>query len=104
MAAAGSGHVEPVKYAWELDPHPAAVTDQNATVMHAAVTGLGQVPQPEICKVVEFLAEKGVPLDNKDARGRTPIDIADILPLDTVVDLLTQLIIKSGAVPTKSKR
>lgn len=105
MAAAGSGHVEPVKYAWELDPHPAAVTDTGATVMHASVTGTGGIAtQAEICKVVQFLAEKGVPLDNKDARGRTPIDIADVLPLDTVVDLLTQLIIKSGAVPTKSKR
>ena len=98
MAAAGSGHVEPVKYAWELDPHPAVVSDTGATVMHAAVTGTGGIAtQAEICKVVQFLADKGVPMDNKDARGRTPIDIADILPLDTVVDLLTQLIVKSGA-------
>jgi len=105
MAAAGSGHVEPVKYAWELDPHPAVVSDSGATVMHAAVTGTGGIStQAEICKVVQFLAEKGVPMDNKDVRGLTPIDIADRLPLDTVVDLLTQLIIKSGAVPTKSKR
>ena len=53
---------------------------------------------------MQFLADKGVPTDNKDARGRPPIDIADVLPLDTVVDLLTQLIVKSGAVPAKSKR
>ena len=55
--------------------------------------------QPEICKVVQFLADKGAPLDEKDARGRTPIDIADILPIDKAVDLLTQLIVKSGATP-----
>jgi hypothetical protein len=61
--------------------------------------------QPEICKVIQFLADKGAPLDEKDARGRTPIDIADGLPIDKAVDLLTELIKKSGATPkTPSKR
>ena len=105
MAAAGSGHIEAVKYAYELDPQVKAVTTTGETVMHSAVTGLGGVPQPEICKVVQFLAEKGVPLDAKDARGRTPMVIADILPLDTVVELLTRLIVQSGATPAiPSKR
>ena len=74
--------------------------------MHAAVTGTWRnSTQPEICKVIQFLADKGAPLDEKDARGRTPIDIADILPIDKVVDLLTELIMKSGATPkTPSKR
>jgi len=61
--------------------------------------------QPEICKVIQFLADKGSPLDEKDARGRTPIDLADILPIDKAVELITDLIIKSGATPkTPSKR
>jgi hypothetical protein len=35
----------------------------------------------------------------------TPIDVADILPIDKAVDLLTELIKKSGATPkTPSKR
>ena len=105
MAAAGSAHLEAVQYAYELDPHTDAVTSTGATVVHAAVTGVGPTAsQPEVCKIVDFLAEKGAPLGAKDARGRTPIDIADGLPLDQVVEELTRLIVKAGGVPTKSKR
>ena len=79
MAAAGSGHIEPVKYAYELDPEVKAVNTQGTTAMHAAVTfTLANSTQQQICEVVQFLADKGVPLDEKDARGRTPIAIADI--------------------------
>jgi len=49
--------------------------------------------------VVQFIADKGAPLDEKDGRGRTPIDIADGPPIDKAVELMTQLIIKSGAQP-----
>ena len=102
MSAAGSGHVGVVNYAYEFDQDVKAVTTTGATAMHAAVTfTTANATQPEICEVVQFLADKGVPLDEKDARGRTPIEIADILPIDKAVDLLTQLIIKSGAQPKK---
>ncbi|MCI0389738.1 MAG: ankyrin repeat domain-containing protein, partial [Acidobacteria bacterium] len=106
MQAAGSANLEVVKLAYELDPDVKAVTESRATVMHAAVTGVGPAAdQKEICKVIRFLAEKGAPLDERNDRGRTPIDIADILPLDQAVDLLTELIIKSGAKPkTPTKR
>jgi cytohesin len=106
MAAAGSGHVEAVQYAYELDPDVKAVTTTNATVMHASVFGsMLNSTQPEVCKVIQFLADKGAPLDERDARGRTPIDVADLLPIDKAVDLLTELIKKSGAAPkTPSKR
>jgi hypothetical protein len=106
MAAVGSGHVEVVKYVYELDPDVKAVTSTGGTLMHASVSGtMATSTQPEICKVIQFLADKGSPLDEKDARGRTPIDLADILPIDKAVDLLTELIKKSGATPkTPSKR
>lgn len=104
MSAAGSGHIEAVQYAYELDPDTKVVNNQKSTVMHAAVTGTGSVPQPEICKVVEFLASKGAPLNDKDARGRTPFDICDPLPLDQVQDVLTRLIVQAGGVAPKSKR
>jgi ankyrin repeat protein len=106
MSGVGSGHVEAVQYAYELDPDVKAMNATNATVMHAAVTGTMQnSTQLEICKVIQFLADKGAPLDEKDGRGRTPIDLADILPIDKAVDLLTDLIKKSGATPkTPSKR
>lgn len=100
MSAAGSGHVEAVKYAYELDPRVDAKTESGNTIMHAAVTGtLASATQPEICQVVQFLAEKGVPLDVKNNRGQTPLSIADIIPIDTAVTLLTQLIEKTGAKP-----
>jgi hypothetical protein len=68
--------------------------------MHAAVSGtLGVSTQAKICEVIAFLAEKGAKLDEKDRTGRTPIAIADILPIDKGVELLTELILKSGATP-----
>jgi len=98
MAAVGSGHVEAVRYAYELDSDVKAITATNSTVMHASVAGTMQnSTQLEICKVIQFLADKGTPLDEKDGRGRTPIDVADTLPIDKAVDLLTELIKKSGA-------
>ena len=106
MTAVGSGHVEAVRYAYELDQDVKALNANNATLMHASVSGTMQnSTQEEICKVIQFLADKGAPLDERDARGRTPIDVADILPIDKAVDLLTELIKKSGATPkTPSKR
>ena len=100
MAAVGSGHIDAVKYAYELDSDVKVANDQRTTLMHAAVTGTTQnATQQQICEVVQFLADKGAPLDEKDARGRTPIVIADVLPIDKAVELLTKLIIASGAQP-----
>jgi ankyrin repeat protein len=100
MAAVGSGHIEAVKYAFELDPEVKVVNDQRTTLMHAAVTGTTlNATQQQICEVIQFLADKGAPLDEKDARGRTPIVIADILPIDKAVELLTKLIVAGGAQP-----
>jgi uncharacterized protein len=100
MAAAGSGHIDAVKYAYQFDQDVNAKTTTGATIIHATVTGtLGPATQPEICEVIQFLADKGAPLDEKDARGRTPISIADVLPIDKAVELLTALIEKSGAKP-----
>ncbi len=104
MFAAGSANVDTVRYAYELDPDTKAVNDQKSTVMHAAVTGMGGVPQPEISKVVEFLASKGAPLNDKDARGRTPFDLCEPLPLDQVQVVLARLIEAAGGVPPKTKR
>jgi ankyrin repeat protein len=105
MSAAGSGHLEPVKYAYELAPEIDAVNEYGSTVMHAAVTGtLGVSTQSKICEVISFLAEKGAKLDERDRTGRTPIAIADILPIDNAVELLTRLIVKSGATPKAASR
>jgi len=101
MSAVGSGHVGAVKYTFaELDNDIGAVNVYGSTLMHAAVSGTAQLAtQAEICEVIQFLAEKGAKLDEKDGRGRTPIEIADLLPIDKGVELLTALIVKSGATP-----
>lgn len=106
MQAAGSMNFEIVSFVFPLDSDVKALTDSGATVIHFTVTGVGPMAdQKEICKIIRFLAEKGAPLDERNASGRTPIDIADFLPLDQAVDLLTELIIKSGAKPkTPTKR
>jgi ankyrin repeat protein len=107
MAATGSGHVDVVKYAYQFDQDVKAATTTGDTLIHAAVTGtLGaNATQADICEVIQFLADKGAPLDEKDARGRTPIDVADGPPIDKAVELMTALIVKSGAQPVHpSKR
>jgi hypothetical protein len=45
--------------------------------------------QPEICKVVKFLADKGETLDPMDANGRAPIIISDVLPIDMATEKTT---------------
>jgi ankyrin repeat protein len=101
MSAVGSGHIGVVKYTFdELDSDVNAVTENRTTLMHAAVSGTAALAsQAEICEVIRFLAGKGAKLDERDARGRTPIDIADILPIDKAVELLTELIVQSGGAP-----
>ena len=73
---------------------------QLASFSQALRNALGpNATQADICEVIQFLADKGAPLDEKNARGRTPMDVADILPIDKAVSLMTSLIIKSGAKP-----
>jgi len=66
--------------------------------MHAAVALNGRT-QPQVCEVIQFLADQGARLDEMNAAGRTPISIADNLPVDLAVDLLTKLITERGGVP-----
>lgn len=95
IAAASSGHIEVVRAAYKFDSRVNAVTVSGATAMHAAVAVSGTEKPPEVRKVVEFLAEKGTPLDAKDARGQTPLTIARLMRLDAVADLLTSLLAKA---------
>ena len=105
MYAAGA-KLATVKYAYEIDPNVDVVNQSGQTPIHASV-GFGGVPrtQDEIVEVIQFLADKGAKLDEIDAAGRTAITIADVGPIDKAVNLLTELIVKSGATPKQpSKR
>jgi ankyrin repeat protein len=103
MSAVSSAKVGVVQYAYTLDPNVDAVTDTGMTLIHASVTGTANggttEAQMAVCEVIQFLADKGAKLDERDKSGRTPIAIADRLPIDKAVDLLTVLITKSGATP-----
>src|SRR5688572_7050817 len=99
MAAASGGKLPTVKYAYELDPHVDVVTAGTGnTIMHVAV-GLAGRTQPEVVEVMQFLADRGAKLDEMNAANRTPISLADGLPVDLAVDLLTKLITESGNTP-----
>ena len=98
MAAAAGSRLATFTYAYELDPHVDVVTTAGNTIMHVAV-GINGRTQPEVCEVIQFLADHGAKLDELNAAGRTPIAIADNLPVDLAVDLLTKLITDRGEKP-----
>jgi ankyrin repeat protein len=98
MVAAASARLKTFTYAFEIDPHVDIVTATGNTPMHVAV-GMNGRSQPEVCEVIQFLADKGAVLDELNGAGRTPIAIADNLPVDLAVDLLTKLISERGEKP-----
>jgi uncharacterized protein len=100
-AAAGSGHLDAVQYAYELSPDvEVASTRTGGTLLHAAVVGtLEAASEDQICEVIRFLAAHGAPLDDTDVHGRTPLFYASLPPIDKAVTLLQDLIIKSGGQP-----
>jgi len=74
------------------------MTTAGDTIMHVAVAINGRT-QAEVCEVIQFLADLGAELDALNNAGRTPIAIADNLPVDLAVTLLTKLIVSRGGVP-----
>jgi ankyrin repeat protein len=98
MSAAAGARIKAFTYAYLLDPDVNVVSSGNTTIMHVAV-GLGGRTQPEVCEVVQFLADHGAALDELNGAGRTPIAVADNLPVDMAVALLTKLITERGGKP-----
>jgi ankyrin repeat protein len=98
MAASAGGRLSTVRYAYEIDPSLDVTTSTGNTTMHVAV-GLAGRTQPEVCEIIQFLADRGAKLDELNAAGRTPIAIADNLPVDLAVDLLTKLLKERGLTP-----
>lgn len=99
MAAASGAKVPTVKYAYELDPDINNVAAGSGnTLMHAAV-GLGGRTQPEVVEVIQFLADRGARLDELNEAGRTPIALAEPLPVDQAIDRLLKLLAERGEKP-----
>jgi ankyrin repeat protein len=98
MAAASGARLKTFTYAFELDPDVSVVTATGNRVMHVAVA-MNDRTQPEVCEVIQFLADHGAALDELNGVGRTPMAIADNLPVDLAVALLTKLISERGDTP-----
>lgn len=100
LAAAGSGHKEAAEYAHEFDKDVKAVDRLGFTAMHESVSGTGRfATQPELTELAQYLADIGVPLDEVDKRGRTPIQIGDGAPLDQPIQRMADIIISRGGTP-----
>jgi ankyrin repeat protein len=72
MAAAGSGVVDAMAYAYEIDPHLDVIASGGRSIMHIAVAASGT---PDPIAVIQFLVDKGAPLAIEDARHDTPGDM-----------------------------
>ena len=96
MAAAGSGKLKVVEYAFKLDQDLKAQNSAAQTAMHMAVSG----PSAEGGRVIQFLADKGAELETPDSAGKTPLEIAtaDGNQGDNAI-LLRKLIAASGRAP-----
>jgi ankyrin repeat protein len=71
MAAAGSGSVAAMAYAYQLDPHLDAIALGGRSIMHVAVAARGT---PDPIGVIQFLVDNGAPLAVLDDRQDTPGD------------------------------
>jgi hypothetical protein len=60
--------------------------------------------QPEVTELVQYLAGLGVPLDELDHKGKTPIDIGDHAPLDQPVQRIADIIVSRGGTPRRFPR
>ena len=88
-----------VTYAYELNPDVTPVTKPGGnTIMHLAV-GLAGRTQPEVVEVIQFLADRGAKLDELNGAGRTPIALAEPLPVDQAIDRLLKLLAERGEKP-----
>jgi ankyrin repeat protein len=71
LAAAGSGNLDAVKYALELDPDLTAIGPEGKSIMHFAIAN----KNPDLAiPVLQYLADKGAKLDVPNTKGDTPGD------------------------------
>jgi hypothetical protein len=71
MAAAGSGIVEAMEYAYQIDPHLDVIARGGRSIMHIAVAARGT---PDPIGEIQYLVDKGAPLAVQDARKASPGD------------------------------
>ena len=100
LVASSSGRIAVAKYAFEFDKDVTAADKNGQTAMHKVVSNFrGSATQDDMTEVAQFLADIGVPLDEKDSRGRTPIQVGDVLPLDKPIQRIADIIVSRGGTP-----
>jgi len=99
LAAATSGHRDAAEYAFQFDKDVKAVDDNGGTAMHKSVSGGAPASQDDMVDLVQFLADIGVPMDELDKRGRTPIKAGDGIPLDKPIQRMADIIVSRGGTP-----
>lgn len=95
LAAASGGHLEAMKYAYELDPHLDAVAQGGRGPLHLLVANK-QAAEPEA--VITFLADKGAKLDLQDERHSTAGDDVNRFGAENVRVFFIQLLRDRGIV------
>ena len=95
LAAASGGHLEAMKYAYELDPHLDAVARGGRGPLHLLVANK-QAAEPEA--VIQFLADKGAKLDLADERKSTAGDDVNRFGAENVRVFFIQLLRDRGIV------
>jgi ankyrin repeat protein len=102
LAAAASGHLEATRYAFEFDKNVKGVDVNGRTAMHECVANPDSgATQEDRTALVQFLADIGVPLDEKDAHGETPIQVGDNIPLDKPIQRMAEIIVSRGGTPVQ---
>ena len=99
LAASASGRAAAAKYAFEFDKDVKAIDSAGRTALHEVVSGGGGATQTEMTETVQFLADIGVPLDEKDNRGKTAIEVGDNIPYDMPIQRIADIIINRGGTP-----
>ena len=100
LAAAGSGHLTAAQFAYAYDQDVKAIDHYGFTAMHESVNMTRDLAtQPEMTELVQYLADIGVPLDEPDSHGRTPIQVGDGAPLDQPIQRMADIIVSRGGTP-----
>jgi hypothetical protein len=95
VAAAGSGKLAAMQYAYELDPHLDVIVRGGRSLMHIAVAGRAQ---PQSLEVIQFLVDKGAPLAIADDRKDTPGDALNRGGDQTIREFYVNLLRAKGIV------
>jgi len=75
------------------------------TAMHESVSRTGQAATAtQVTELVQYLADIGVPIDEVDVRGRTPIQLGDLSYIDMPIQRMADILISRGIRQSTSPR